>query len=125
MIKKFTILVFVITVTFISCKKDEVTPSSISPSKETLEGKALLGKNIFFDKSLSNPIGQSCSSCHSPETAFSDLNHNAVSPGAVYGLFGNRNSPSIIYSMYTPSPLHYSAAKSAYMGGQFWDGRVN
>ena len=84
-----------------------------------------LGKSLFFDKSLSNPGGQSCSSCHASATGFSDLNHNIVSEGAVDGLFGNRNAPAIAYVMYSPSPLHYNADDSGYVGGFFLDGRVN
>jgi len=86
--------------------------------------KIKLGKLIFNDKNLSNPIGQSCSSCHSAATGFSDLNHSIVSEGAVSGLFGNRNAPDIAYSMYAPS-LHYDTDDSTYVGGFFLDGRVN
>ncbi len=102
----------------ISCRKDKnliiVTPTD----------KIQLGKKLFFDKGLSNPIGQSCSSCHSPETGFSDLNHNIVSPGAVDGLFGNRNAPNISYAMFSPS-LYYDNVDSTYVGGYFLDGRTN
>lgn len=109
---------FILYVLFMlsSCTKDG--------SPDIPATKALLGRNIFFDKNLSSPAGQSCSSCHSPETAFSDLNHNAVSPGALDGLSGNRNAPTISYAMYTPV-FHYSAEDSSYAGGLFLDGRVN
>lgn len=116
------IILFVATIVITACNKDNITIPTVTP---TLQMKVQLGQTIFFDKGLSNPTGQSCSSCHSPETAFSDFNHNAISEGAVDGLFGNRNAPSIVYSMYTPSPLHYSVPDSAYKGGQFMDGRVN
>ncbi len=86
--------------------------------------KIQLGKLIFNDKNLSNPTGQSCSSCHSPNTGFSDLNHSIVSEGAVDGLFGNRNAPNIAYIMFTP-PLHFDNVDSTYVGGLFLDGRVN
>src|ERR1700739_3059850 len=85
----------------IACKKETPTPTILSPANIQAM-KVQLGKSIFFDKNLSNPIGQSCSSCHAPETAFSDLSHNAVSKGALDGLFSNRNAPSIVYSMYSP-----------------------
>ena len=115
--KNFILLYLCLCLILISsCKKD--TAVNVSAVK------IALGRKIFFDKNLSNPIGQSCSSCHSPETAFSDLNHNVVSPGAVDGLFGNRNAPTISYAMYTPS-FHYSAEDSGYIGGLFLDGRVN
>ena len=117
------IALFITAVVFTACKKEYVKDTT-SPVV-TNDMKVALGKSIFFDKGLSNPIGQSCSSCHSPETGLSDLNHNAISPGAVDGLFGNRNAPSIAYSMYSPTQLQYSADDDAYMGGQFLDGRVN
>lgn len=69
-------------------------------------------------------MGQACASCHNQENAFSDPNHLSTSPGAVNGLFGNRNSNSLPYSMYTP-PLHYNAEDETYIGGLFWDGRAN
>ena len=119
---KYFFTLVLIAIIFYSCKKETITAPQVTP---TLGMKIELGKDLFFDKNLSNPIGQSCSSCHSPETAFSDISHNVVSPGAVDGLFGNRNAPSIVYSMYSPSPLHYSVEDSAYKGGQFLDGRVN
>ncbi len=86
--------------------------------------KIKLGKLIFNDKNLSNPVGQSCSSCHSPATGFSDLNHNIVSEGAVNGLFLNRNAPNIAYVMFAPT-LHFDNIDSTYVGGFFLDGRVN
>ena len=72
-----------------ACSKDR-NIISIAPND-----KVQLGKKIFFDKHLSNPIGQSCASCHSPEAAFSDQAHGITSQGAVLGLFSNRNAPSI------------------------------
>src|SRR5262245_47309952 len=53
-----------------------------------------LGKRIFFDTNLSTPPGQSCASCHSPETGFtgpdSSVNRkSAVYEGAAKGQFGN------------------------------------
>ncbi|MBA2610966.1 MAG: c-type cytochrome [Bacteroidetes bacterium] len=86
--------------------------------------KIQLGKKIFFDKNLSNPIGQSCSSCHNSETGFSDLNHNMVSEGAVEGLYGYRNAPGVSYAMFS-MPLHYDYVDSTYVGGFFLDGRTN
>ncbi|MEP6583313.1 MAG: cytochrome c peroxidase [Ginsengibacter sp.] len=89
-----------------------------------LKSKAELGQKIFFDKHLSEPMGQSCSSCHNPTEAFSDPNHLSTSPGAVKGLFGKRNSMALTYGMFTP-PLHYSTEDETFIGGFFWDGRAN
>jgi cytochrome c peroxidase len=111
-------LVVVSCLSFISCKKDKDLKII------TANDKIQLGKKIFFDKGLSNPGGQSCSSCHSPETGFSDLNHNIVSEGAVDGLFGNRNAPNVSYAMFS-FPLYFDNIDSTYVGGFFLDGRVN
>lgn len=102
---------------FSQCSKGD---ESYIPPKS----KAELGQKIFFDTHLSEPVGQSCSSCHDPATAFSDPNHLSTSPGAVAGLFGKRNSMSLTYAMYAPA-LHYDAADETFVGGFFWDGRVN
>ena len=112
------IILIIISLLVNSCKKDVVPIASTAM-------KVQLGKALFFDKSLSNPAGQSCSSCHSPGTGFSDPNHNITSPGAVDGLFGNRNAPNISYSAFTPANLQYSVDDSGYFGGFFMDGRVN
>ena len=105
-------------VLFSACSKVDDS-SYISP-----KSKEELGKKIFFDTRLSEPIGQSCSSCHDPATAFSDPNHLSTSPGAVPGLFGKRNSMSLTYALYAP-PLHYDAVDETFVGGFFWDGREN
>ncbi len=102
--------------------------SSCSKSVETITveyvEKARLGKLLFFDTTLSNPVGQSCASCHNPATGFSDGGHQMVSQGAVKGLFGNRNAPSIGYNVLAPS-LFYDADGGSYVGGFFLDGRAN
>ncbi|HWB65081.1 MAG TPA: cytochrome-c peroxidase, partial [Chitinophagales bacterium] len=100
-----------------SCQKEPI-------KVVTRQMKEDLGKTLFFDKTLSNPSGQSCASCHSPETGFSDPNHAATSPGVIPGLFGNRNAISIAYSSYTPENLQYDPEDSGYFGGFFMDGRA-
>ncbi len=84
----------------------------------------LLGKKIFFDKSLSNPVGQSCASCHSPTKSFSDPLGSTLSEGAVKGSFGTRHTPTISYNTYSPVRF-YNADDETYVGGLFWDGRAN
>ncbi|MBS1647099.1 MAG: cytochrome B6 [Bacteroidetes bacterium] len=120
--KRINTFLFLLVLAISSCKKEQIEIPPVTPS---YDDKVSLGKNIFFDKTLSSPMGQSCSSCHAPETAFSDFTHDVVSPGALDGLFGNRNAPSIIYSMYAPAPLQYSDADGSFVGGQFLDGRAN
>ncbi|HYM20460.1 MAG TPA: cytochrome c peroxidase [Candidatus Kapabacteria bacterium] len=103
---------------FTQCHSTTTEPPTASGSK------ADLGRKIFFDATLSNPAGQSCSSCHDSSIAFSDPNHAIVSPGVVPGLFGNRNAPSISYAQYF-LPMHWSPEDTSYAGGLFLDGRVN
>lgn len=83
-----------------------------------------LGRQIFFDTNLSDPVGQACASCHDPAAGFADPDGDAISPGAVAGRFSNRNAPMAAYAAYTP-PFGFDAEIGAYVGGQFWDGRVD
>lgn len=92
------------------------------PTEEQRQAdKIELGRQLFFDKALSHPNGQSCTVCHAPKTAFSDPNHAIVSEGMVDGAFVNRNSQSLAYVSFIP-PLQRSA-NGEYFGGLFWDGR--
>ncbi len=115
---KFTFLMSVILVLLVRCTKKE----NLEVQQEIT--KAELGKIIFFDRSLSNPIGQSCASCHASNFAFTDPKHSIISQGISGRLFGNRNAPTVSYAMFAP-PLYYDNVDSTYVGGQFWDGRVN
>ncbi len=85
-----------------------------------------LGKSIMFDSNLSSPGGQSCISCHSQQTGFtnplSDVNaHGAVHAGAISSLFGNRKPAGIAYNGDSP-PLH--SEDGTWVGGVFFDGRA-
>lgn len=86
-----------------------------------------LGKQIFFDRNLSNPVGQACASCHAPEAGFADPDQSlASSEGAVAGVFGNRNSPTISYSQFIP-PFQNAINRRGGQarGGLFLDGRAD
>lgn len=90
-----------------------------------------LGKAIFFDTNLSKPVGQSCASCHDPAAGFADPHANQpVSQGAIQSWCGNRNAPAAAYAMFSPE-LYYDPTmrpgimEGMYVGGLFWDGRVN
>jgi cytochrome c peroxidase len=114
---KTIILLHLITFGFLSCS-DDTEYTSIPNQKE------LLGKKIFFDKSLSNPVGQSCASCHNPEKGFSDPKNTPISEGAVQNTFGNRNAPTLSYNVFSPSRF-YNTTDETYIGGFFYDGRTN
>jgi cytochrome c peroxidase len=84
-----------------------------------------LGEFLYFDTNLSTPAGQSCASCHSPAAGFADPDTNLpVSQGVLpQNRFGNRNSPSAAYAMFSPI-FHYDEEESLWVGGEFWDGRA-
>ena len=88
-----------------------------------------LGKDIFFDTTLSNPPGQSCASCHSPSTGFtgpdSAVNLSAGPlPGAVAGRFGFRKPHAVAYSTFSPSGPYFDNGQQLWSGGNFWDGHA-
>ncbi|WP_264521396.1 cytochrome-c peroxidase [Flavobacterium sp. N1994] len=101
---------------FTSCTDDK-SNYEIVPSEKNQVGKA-----IFFDTNLSNPIGQACASCHAPEKGFSDPANNAISQGILTNNFGNRNAPSLSYTIFSPS-RYYNAIDETFVGGLFLDGR--
>jgi cytochrome c peroxidase len=87
--------------------------------------KETLGRKLFFDDNLSQPAGQSCASCHSPEVSFTEPDKNfPTSKGVNPALFGNRNTPTAAYAAFSPA-FHYDATEGLYVGGQFWDGRAS
>jgi cytochrome c peroxidase len=88
-----------------------------------LNEKELLGKEIYYDATLSSPPGMACATCHRPEVGFADTLHRMTSEGIVHGRFSNRNSMSAAYTAFVPE-LHYNAADSTWVGGLFWDGRA-
>ncbi len=101
--------------------------SDNSADSSALTPQQLLGKQLFFDIRLSEPVGQACASCHHPDAGFALPPQRpllAVSPGANPVLFGNRNTPTIRYAAYIPA-LHYDKKEQVYVGGLFLDGRKN
>gem|GEM_PF-1338641 len=108
-------------------KTFDSSPSNVvSMLNEGVDANAFraLGRELFFDTGLSDPVGQSCASCHDPATGFADPDGDAVSPGAVAGLAGNRNAPMASYAGFIP-PFGFDEAIGEYTGGQFWDGHVD
>ena len=80
-----------------------------------------IGREIFFDASLSSPGGISCGSCHKPGLAFSD---SSITSKGSLGHHNHRNSPSIMYSRFVPA-LAFDAKEGVFSGGFFMDGRAN
>jgi cytochrome c peroxidase len=85
--------------------------------------KASVGKSLFFDTNLSNPVGLACATCHDPAHGYADGRSGPTSAGAPTGMFGPRNTPGIIYARYI-GPLTTAADEAGYAGGMFWDGRA-
>jgi cytochrome c peroxidase len=90
-----------------------------------LTEKEQLGKTMFNDPAFSTPAGQACVDCHHPDYAFADPNQELpVSQGAIKTRFGNRNDLTAMYAAFIPE-LHFDLEEGIYIGGLFWDGRVN
>ena len=93
-------------------------------------GRVELGRAIFFDRTLSEPPGTSCASCHDPDRAFSSTNGSplGVPRGSRPGRFARRAAPSLLYLKYVPR-FRFSQegddVASTPVGGFFWDGRVD
>ena len=90
----------------------------------------IFGEKLFFDKTLSDPEGQSCAACHGPEVGWTGPDENVnktggVYPGAIHQRFGNRKPNSSAYA--TSSPVFHPVmeeGKVIFVGGNFWDGRA-
>lgn len=95
-----------------------------------LSAEAALGKLLFFDATLSNPVGQSCASCHAPAAGFtfpgSQVNQQlGIPPGVVPGRFVSRAAPQVSYAQFNlPGPPHFDSTLGVFRGGQFWDGHA-
>ena len=124
-----------------SCQKDltnqelEIDQHRIRGLNAKLNDKAVLGREIYFDASFSNPSGmQSCASCHLPQQGFVGFGDMPSGPntrgfrsgmgeGAVAGAFGGRKPPSAAYATFAPA-FTYDARLQEFNGGLFWDGRA-
>lgn len=90
------------------------------------DGRAAIGKVLFFDMNFSRDRSQSCASCHEPRAAFVDPRENASARAASLGAgghaFGDRNTPSIAYAAQNPA-FHFDPDGEP-RGGFFLDGRA-
>jgi cytochrome c peroxidase len=96
-----------------------------SAGQPTLTPQEELGKYLFFDTNLSDPVGQACAACHAPDVGYTGPDQainaaGAVYEGAVMGRFGNRKPPAAAYAGDSPN-LHFDG--TTWVGGMFWDGR--
>ncbi len=94
-----------------------------------------LGRQLFFDRSLSASGTLSCATCHDPANHFAPTNALAVQAGgAKLDRFGTRAAPGLTYVASTPFfTEHYyesedegdESVDQGPAGGRTWDGRVN
>lgn len=86
-----------------------------------LSDLTILGKEIFSDPFLSQPVGISCSTCHAPETGYTFSQSGlaaVVNSGSSAGIPPlARNTQTIAYT----AALNYSKQKTIF----FWDGRAD
>jgi cytochrome c peroxidase len=107
-----------------------LSPPVQPPNVVPLSMGEQLGKDIFYDSTLSKPAGYSCATCHNLQTGFtgpsSALNLVAgPEPGVIPGRFGRRNPQPIAYAAFSPRGPFWSGLEGGtYVGGTFWDGRT-
>ena len=101
------------------------------PNVIALEPIEALGKQIIFDTTLSNPEGYACFQCHAPTTGGTSGLVSAVNlgagppPGVVPGRSGPRRPLAYTYAAFSPVGPYFDAEFAmAWVGGNFWDGRV-
>jgi cytochrome c peroxidase len=76
----------------------------VRPADKPLSAMAQLGKQLFFDPSLSASGKMSCASCHSPLHAYGPANALPVQlGGATLTLQGDRPPPSLMYLYRQPN----------------------
>lgn len=114
-----------------------VTGAPASPAQSSLPGPAAaLGKDIFFDQTLSASGKMACSTCHDPNYAYGPPNGSAVQYGGPdLKRPGYRAAPSLRYILnYVPAWTHVLATNpieqltetdTSPAGGFTWDGRFN
>ena len=110
-----------------------IAPAALADESATLPIEKL-GARLFSDKTLSEPQGVACASCHDPARAFSGVNASpiaGVAAGAPPGTFGVRKPPGLTYAVFTP-PFSFidkedettGRMEKTPAGGQFRDGRA-
>lgn len=86
-----------------------VQPAKMPGSENDTPELVELGKKLYFDTKLSVNGTQSCNTCHNIEGNVAGVDNLPVSPGAIEGKIGRRNSPTVLNAGF-----HFV---------QFWDGR--
>jgi cytochrome c peroxidase len=105
-------------------------PNPFARTRAGLSLGAQLGKQLFFDKTLSASGNMACSTCHDPEHAYGPVNALAVQLGGPkLDRAGTRAVPSLMYKEFIPpfadlldNPDGISVPGPG--GGFTWDGRA-
>ncbi len=84
-------------------------PDKMPGSENDTEALIELGKKLYFETKLSVNNTQSCNTCHNITNGMAGDDNKPVSPGAIEGKIGRRNSPTVL--------------NAGYQFVQFWDGR--
>lgn len=85
-------------------------PASMPGSAGDTDALRALGQKLYFETALSVNGEQSCNSCHRLDKGLGGVDNLPVSPGALPGTHGNRNSPTVW--------------NAGFQFVQFWDGRA-
>jgi len=118
----------------IGCDEAALAPESADATRpaatlmSTVTGIEALGRELYFDKSLSRNGNQACAECHDPKFGFTGPKVAVNKGGAVYAgsfrqRFGARKPPSAAYATFAPI-FYFDAAEGLWLGGNFWDGRA-
>ena len=108
----------------------DAAPQDVGSQARALSLAAQVGRDLFFDATLSASGAMSCSTCHDPAHAYGPPNGLAVQLGGVQGdQAGTRAVPSLRYKEFTPpyadlldNPDGVSVPGPG--GGYTWDGRA-
>jgi cytochrome c peroxidase len=115
-------------------KQQEKTTTSVAAVKlpsGTLSLAAQVGKQMFFDATLSGSGKMSCATCHDPKSAYGPPNDLAVQIGGdALTNSGVRTVPSLRYKEITPAYADLldnpdGISQPGPGGGFTWDGRVD
>lgn len=86
-----------------------VLPDAMPGSENDTPERIALGKKLFFETALSENGTQSCNTCHDITGGKAGVDNFHLSPGALPGTIGTRNSNTVL--------------NSGFQFVQFWDGR--
>ncbi len=97
----------------------------------TVAAMTEIGRDLFFDPSLSASGKIACATCHDPARAFGPPNDSPVQRGGSDGRqFGVRAAPSLMYGQNIPAFTEHhfdddgdDSADQGPAGGRSWDGR--